>query len=67
MAAGPGQRLDDGSRGEMALKVGDEVIFGKYAGTEITIDEKDYTIMRVTDVLAKVVTRGAKGKGKRKK
>jgi len=36
----------------MELKVGDEVLYGKYAGTEISIDGKDYLIMRQSDVLA---------------
>jgi len=36
----------------MELKVGDEVLYGKYAGTEITIDGKDYLMMRQSDVLA---------------
>jgi chaperonin GroES len=37
---------------EMQLKVGDVVLYGKYAGTEITIEAKDYLIMRQSDVLA---------------
>jgi len=36
----------------MELKVGDQVLYGKYAGTELTIDGKDYLIMRQSDVLA---------------
>lgn len=36
----------------MTVKIGDEVLYGKYAGTEITIDGKDYLIMRETDIVA---------------
>jgi chaperonin GroES len=52
IAAGPGKLLDSGKRGEMILKKGDEVFYGKYAGTEIKIEGKEYVILRETDVLA---------------
>jgi len=68
VAAGAGKCLEDGTRAEMTLKVGDEVIFGKYSGTEITVGDTDYTIMRAGDVLARVVKEGAaKGKAKAKR
>ena len=51
-AAGPGKLLDSGARGEMSLKKGDEVFYGKYAGTEIKIDGKEFVILRESDVLA---------------
>jgi len=54
VAVGPGKRLDDGTRAGVSLEVGDEVIFQKYGGTEITVAGTDYTIMRADDVLAKV-------------
>ena len=54
VATGPGKLLDSGERGEMGLKKGDEVFYGKYAGTEVKIDGKDFVIMRETDVLAVV-------------
>ena len=52
VAVGPGKLLDSGSRGEMSLKKGDDVFYGKYAGTEIKIDGEEYVILRETDVLA---------------
>ena len=51
-ATGPGKLLDSGARGEMSLKKGDEVFYGKYAGTEIKIDTEEFVILRETDVLA---------------
>jgi len=51
-ATGPGKLLDSGARGEMSLKKGDEVFYGKYAGTEIKIDNKEFVILRESDVLA---------------
>ena len=47
--------LDDGKRGEMSVAVGDEVIYGKYSGTDIEIDGRDVKILRETDILAKVL------------
>jgi len=55
VAVGPGKLLDSGARGELAVTVGDEVIFGKYGGTEIEIDGTDVKILRESDILAKVV------------
>ena len=52
VAAGPGKLLDTGKRGKMSLKKGDEVFYGKYAGTEVKIDGEDYVILGETDVLA---------------
>lgn len=52
IAVGPGKLLDSGERGEMSLKKGDEVFYGKYAGTDIKIDGEDYVILRESDVLA---------------
>ena len=54
IAVGPGKVLDDGSRAEMAVKKGDKVIYAKYGGTEFRIDEKEYMILRESDVLAKI-------------
>jgi len=47
VAAGPGKKDEP-----VTVKVGDVVLYGKYAGTEITIDGKDYLIMKESDVLA---------------
>jgi len=52
VAVGKGKLLEDGSRGTLALKKGDKVLFGKYAGTEIKIDGNQHQIMREQDVLA---------------
>jgi chaperonin GroES len=52
MAIGPGKMTDKGVRGEMTLKVGDKVLYGKYSGTEVTIDGEEYLIVRESDVLA---------------
>jgi chaperonin GroES len=52
IAVGPGKLLDSGERGEMSVKLGDDVFYGKYAGTEIEINGKDVVILRESDVLA---------------
>jgi len=54
VAVGPGRLLDSGERGEMGLKKGDVVYYGKYAGTEVKIDGDDYVICKESDVLAVV-------------
>ncbi len=55
LATGPGKLLDSGSRGELSVKVGDEVIFGKYGGSEVEVDGEELKILRESDILAKVV------------
>lgn len=55
VAVGPGKLLDSGERGELSVGVGDEVIYGKYGGTEIEIEGQDVKILRESDILAKVV------------
>jgi len=55
VAVGPGRLLDSGERCPVALVVGDEVLFGKYGGTEIEVDGDDVKILRESDILAKVV------------
>ena len=52
IAVGPGKLLENGTRGKMSLKKGDEVFYGKYSGTEIKIDDEEYVILKETDVLA---------------
>ncbi|MFO7951730.1 MAG: co-chaperone GroES [Bacillota bacterium] len=52
VAVGPGKVLDDGSRQEMEVKVGDKVIFSRFAGTDIKVEGEDYLIMRHDDILA---------------
>jgi chaperonin GroES len=53
MAVGPG-RIEDGKRVDMELKVGDKVLYGKYSGTEVTVENEQYLILRESDVLAVV-------------
>ncbi len=52
MAVGPGKTSDAGALIAPSLKVGDSVLYGKYSGTEITIDGEEYLIMRESDILA---------------
>ncbi len=52
LAAGPGARDDNGKRIAMEVKVGDKVLYAKYAGTEIKIDSEKYLILRESDILA---------------
>jgi len=55
VAVGPGKLLDSGERGDLSVAVGDEVIYGKYAGSDIEVDGREVKILREGDVLAKVV------------
>lgn len=52
IAAGPGKASDSGTLVKMEVKAGDVVLYGKYSGTEVTVDGKEYLIMRESDVLA---------------
>ncbi len=52
IAVGPGRRDDDGDRIEMDVKVGDIVLYAKYGGTEIKIEDKKLLILKESDVLA---------------
>ena len=51
-AVGPGAALDNGKIREMSVKKGDRILFGKYSGSEVKLDGKEYVIMREEDVLA---------------
>jgi chaperonin GroES len=53
LAVGPGKLADDGKRIPMDLKVGDRVIYAKYGGTEIKVDDEDLMILRESDILAR--------------
>ncbi|OJW22719.1 MAG: co-chaperone GroES [Planctomycetales bacterium 71-10] len=55
LAVGPGKLLDSGERSPIGVAVGDEVLFGKYSGTEIKVDGEEVKILRESDILAKVV------------
>jgi chaperonin GroES len=68
IAVGAGKKLDTGERVALDVKEGDRVLFGKYAGTEVKLDDEDYLIMREDDILG-VIERAseaskAKGKGR---
>jgi len=52
VAVGPGRLNDDGDRIPMEVKVGDRVLYGKYSGTEVSLDGNDYLIVKESDVLA---------------
>ena len=52
VAIGAGKRLDNGEVRAVAVKVGDNVLFGKYSGTEIKIESQDYIVMNEGDILA---------------
>jgi chaperonin GroES len=56
ISAGPGKLLDSGERGRLSVSVGDEVIFGKYSGTDIEIEGREVKILRESDILAKVIS-----------
>jgi chaperonin GroES len=55
VAVGDGKVLDDGSRREIQLKAGDEVLFTSYAGTEIKVDGAEYLIMDESDIMAVII------------
>ena len=52
VAAGPGKISDSGTRMAMDIKAGDKVLYGKYSGTEVKIDDVEYLIMHTDDILA---------------
>lgn len=52
VATGPGKLLDSGSRGKMSVRIGDEVFYGKYAGTEIEFSGEKHVVLRENDILA---------------
>jgi len=55
VAVGAGKLLDSGNRGELSVGVGDEVIYGKYGGSDIEVDGQELKILRESDILAKVL------------
>lgn len=55
VAVGAGRVLENGNRQPPDVSVGDKVLFGKYSGTEVKIDNEEYLIMREDDILAKIV------------
>src|SRR6185436_19174314 len=57
LSVGPGRRLDNGQRVAMEVRQGDTVLFARYGGTELKLDDQDYLVIREGDLLA-VVTNG---------
>ncbi|HZZ29434.1 MAG TPA: co-chaperone GroES [Pirellulales bacterium] len=55
VSIGPGKLLENGHRGTLSVSIGDEVIYGKYSGTDIELEGDDVKILRETDILAKVL------------
>jgi chaperonin GroES len=53
VAVGPGKMLKDGSRAAPGVKKGDTVVYGKYSGTDVKVEGKEYKILRETEILAK--------------
>lgn len=56
VSVGPGKLLDSGERGKLSVAIGDEVIYGRYSGSEIEIDGREVKILRESDILAKVLS-----------
>jgi chaperonin GroES len=54
VAVGPGKVSDKGAKIEMSLKMGDQILYGKYSGTEVKIEGAEFLIMRESDVLATI-------------
>jgi chaperonin GroES len=54
LAVGPGKQLDNGKRMELSVQKGDEVIYGRYSGSDVEVDGKEIKVMREGDILAKV-------------
>ena len=52
VAVGPGKLSEDGTRLEMDVSVGDRILYGKYSGTDVTLDGEEYLILRESDILA---------------
>ena len=52
VAVGPGKVSDEGARLDMDVKVGDKVLYGKYSGTDVTLDGDEFLILRESDILA---------------
>jgi chaperonin GroES len=67
IAVGEGKRKDDGSRQTLDVRVGDRVLFGKYSGSEIKIDDEELLIMREDEILGIIERAGAaSGQGSKK-
>jgi len=56
IAVGPGRLDDDGKRVPMDVSVGDRILYAKYSGNDIKLEQEDYLVLSEKDVLAKIVT-----------
>ncbi|MCY2943902.1 MAG: co-chaperone GroES [Planctomycetota bacterium] len=56
VAVGQGKRHDDGTVTALSVKAGDEVVYGRYAGSDVLINGKEYKILRESDILARLVS-----------
>ena len=65
VATGKGKVRDDGTITPLDVAAGDRVLFGKYAGTDVTLDREEYTILREDDILA-IISSGSEPKKKKK-
>ena len=54
IAAGPGKLNDDGNRMALAVKIGDTVLYGKYSGSDVEVNGKEFKILRESEILAKL-------------
>jgi chaperonin GroES len=55
IAVGPGKLTDKGTRHTLAVAVGDTVLFGKYSGSDVEVNGKEYKILRESEILGKIV------------
>jgi len=60
IAVGPGRLTEDGKRIAMEVKVGELIVYARYAGTEIRLDDEEFIILRESDILAKKVKKGGR-------
>jgi chaperonin GroES len=66
LAVGPGTRDEDGERIALDVKVGDRILFGKWSGTEVTLEGEDLIIMKESDIMGVVDSAVASGGSKKK-
>ena len=60
IAVGPGRLTEDGKRIAMEVKVGELIVYARYAGTEIRLDDEEFIILRESDILARKVKKGGR-------
>jgi chaperonin GroES len=65
IAAGNGKVLENGTRIPLEVRAGDRVLFGKYSGTEVKLDDEEYLIMREDEILGVIQSGGSPAKGKK--